>query len=148
MENEGSMYYWRRLTPEQREEVLAQRKRHPRPWHGPPHYIDEPGRFLISGACYEHRHIIGKCPARMAEFESALLQTTQESAQSIFAWVVLPNHYHLLVHTMDVKGLLKGLGQLHGRTSFQWNGDEGCRGRQVWHRAAETAMKSERHFWC
>ena len=60
---------------------------------------------------------------------------------------MLPNHYHLLVDTGDVLALLKGHGQLHGRTSFRWNKEDGRRGQQVWHRAAETAMKSERHFW-
>ena len=29
----------------------------------------------------------------------------------------------------------------------RWNGEEDCRGRQVWHRAVETAIKSEGHFW-
>jgi putative transposase len=43
--------------------------------------------------------------------------------------------------------LLAVLGRLHGRTSHRWNGEDGCPCRQVWHRAAETAMKSERHFW-
>ena len=42
---------------------------------------------------------------------------------------------------------LKALGQMHGRTSFEWNGEENTRGRQVWFNAVETAMKSERHFW-
>jgi len=60
---------------------------------------------------------------------------------------VLPNHYHLFVHATDVKALLRELGMLHGRTSHRWNGEENRRGRQVWHRAAETAMKSERHYW-
>jgi putative transposase len=36
---------------------------------------------------------------------------------------------------------------MHGRTSFSWNGEDGQRGRQVWFNCAETAMKSERHFW-
>jgi putative transposase len=36
--------------------------------------------------------------------------------------------------------------QMHGRTSYRWNGEEETRGRKVWHRAAETEMKSEHHF--
>jgi len=28
-----------------------------------------------------------------------------------------------------------------------WNGEEATRGRQVFHRATERAMRSERHFW-
>jgi putative transposase len=83
----------------------------------------------------------------MAEFERDLLETADQGCETTFAWTVLPNHYHLLVHTPDLDSLLKALGQLHGRTSFRWNGEEACRGRQVWHRVVETEMKSERHFW-
>ncbi len=43
--------------------------------------------------------------------------------------------------------MLHALGKLHGRTSFQWNGEDGQRGLKVWCNAAETVMKSERHFW-
>ena len=30
-------YLWRQLTPKQRTELLAWRKKHERPWHSPPH---------------------------------------------------------------------------------------------------------------
>lgn len=63
----------------------------------------------------------------------------------LLAWVVMPNHYHLLVSCGDILGLLHALGQLHGRISHLWNGEDGQRGRQIWCKAAETAMKSERH---
>ncbi len=140
-------YYWRRLTPDQRKDVLVERQRHPRPWHGPPHFIDASGLYLVSAACFEHRPVVGVSPERMAGFEAELLQTVDAGSGQVFAWTVLPNHYHLLVHAPDILGLLHSLGQMHGRTSCRWNGEEHRRGRQVWHRAAETAMKSERHFW-
>ena len=60
---------------------------------------------------------------------------------------MLPNHYHVLVDTPDIETLLHVLGQLHGRNSFYWNGEEDKRGRQVWCNAAETVMKSEGHFY-
>ena len=147
MDVDRPMYSWRRMTPEQRKAVLEERKRHPRPWHGPPHYVGESGLYLLSAACYEHRPVIGVSPQRMAEFELELLKTVDELTRVIVVWTLLPNHYHVLVDTFDLDALLKALGQLHGRTSFRWNGEDCRRGRQVWHRAAETAMKSERHFW-
>ncbi len=147
MDRDRAMYSWRRFTPQQREAILQERKSYPRPWHGPPHYASEASLYLLSAACYEHRSIIGASPQRMAEFESDILQTSAEQAQKIFAWTVLPNHYHLLVDAADILALLKAHGQLDGRTSFRWNGEDAHRGRQVWHRATETAMKSERHFW-
>jgi putative transposase len=141
------MYRWRHMNAEQRQAVLEYRQRHRLPWHGPPHYVSDAALYLLSAACYEHRPIIGASPERLAGFEGELLHTTEALSQEIFAWIVLPNHYHLLVHAPDINGLLRAIGQLHGRTSCRWNGDEACRGRQVWHRAAETVMKSERHFW-
>jgi len=135
------------MTPEQREEALEHRQRHRLPWHGPPHYDSGSEIYLISAACYEHKPVIGLTSARMTGFEAEMLEAAQSACQKIFAWIVLPNHYHLLVHAPEVKAVLGVLGRLHGRTSHGWNGEEACRGRQVWHRAVETAMKSEGHFW-
>ncbi len=141
------MYRSRGMTVQQREEALAERRTHRRPWHGPPHYEGEAQVFMVTAACYEHAPFIGKSPNRMAEFEAQLLETVESAANPIFAWVILPNHYHVVAQVPEMKRLLKELGLLHGRTSFEWNGAEGTRGRKVWHRAAETAMKSERHFF-
>jgi putative transposase len=132
------------MTPEEREAVLAERQLYQRPWHGPPHYDGE-GIFLITAACYEHRPTIGVHPARLAGFESDLLESAAVS--QIYAWVVLPNHYHILIHSANIHASVQSLGQLHGRTSYRWNSEDHSRGRKVWHRAAETLMKSEGHFW-
>ncbi len=59
----------------------------------------------------------------------------------------MTNHYHVLLHTDAVFGLIQALGQLHGRTSNVWNGEDLQLGRKVWHGAVETAMKSDRHFY-
>ncbi|HCN78322.1 MAG TPA: hypothetical protein DIT13_14145 [Verrucomicrobiales bacterium] len=81
----------------------------------------------------------------MTHFAESLLQTLDEAADETKAWVVLPNHYHVLVISKAVLEVLKALGKLHGRTSFEWNGEEGKRGRKVWFNAAETRMKSDAH---
>ena len=141
------MYRWRGMTDEQREQVRKHRREQRAPWHSPPHFESDSGLYLITAACFEHVPVIGASPERMAAFETDLLAALDEHSQTIFAWVVLPNHYHALISTRDVIELLQHLGRLHGRTSFNWNGEEGCRGRKVWFNAAETAMKSERHFW-
>jgi len=83
----------------------------------------------------------------MDEFSAALLAVLDEHATLTHAWCVLPNHYHALVEAPDVLRLLHKIGRLHWRTSFAWNGEEAIRGRQVFHRATERAMRSERHFW-
>ena len=83
----------------------------------------------------------------MAECEEQLLLTLQSYSSRIHAWCVLPNHYHALVKTEQIKELCHGLGLFHGRSSFKWNGEDDQRGRKVWYRCFDREIRSERHFW-
>jgi len=141
-------YLWRRLAPEHQEELLAWRKDRGQPWHSPPHRPNYgSSRFHVTAACYEHRPHIGLTPERMDAFASDLLAAFAANAKQVFAWCLLPNHYHALVEAPDILALLGELGKLHGRASYQWNGAENSRGRKVFYRAAERAMRSDRHYW-
>lgn len=142
------MYYWRKLTKSQQERILRDRKFRNLPWHRPPH-LDFIGSFtfIITAACFEHRHIIGKSLKRIGDFEQILLETCSKACESIYAWCILPNHYHLLVRTSRIKELRKLFGQLHGRTSRTWNKEDGSLGRKVWYNYFDREMKSDRHYW-
>ena len=141
------MYLWRQLDGKQREELLAFRRLNDRPWHSPPHVECQNGRYLLTAACYEHRHLIGLNPGRLADFSEQLVKLLEARCPNVYAWCVLPNHYHALVLTRESRELLNDIGRFHGRTSFAWNGEENERGRKVWFNCAETGMKSDRHFW-
>ncbi|MDA1276613.1 MAG: hypothetical protein O2960_21555 [Verrucomicrobia bacterium] len=144
----GVRYVWRQLTPKQREELLAWRKENKRPWHSPSHRPNFGHlNFHISAACYEHLPHIGLHSERLEDFCAALLAVFANHATCTHAWCVLPNHYHALVAAENVLRLLHELGQFHGRTSHAWNREENARGRQVFHRTTERAIRSERHFW-
>lgn len=141
------MYRWRSLTEEERQGVLGQRVDRGHPVHSPKH-IDAGERYYhITAACFEHQAHIGFSTERMNRFMGDWLEVLHAKSEHVTAWVLLPNHYHALVRTDRVLVLLKELGVLHGRTSHAWNGEEGTRGRQVWCKAAETAMKSEGHYF-
>jgi len=142
------MYAWRKLTPAQREEALRERKQAKRPWHHPPHLTgDGLEPYLFTAACYEHHPVIGHSPQRLAQFSAELVGVFDLLGLAIRAWVVLPNHYHVLAATSSPRKVLSQLGRLHGRSSHAWNGEENTPGRQVWHGAVETLMKSEAHLW-
>lgn len=142
------MYAWRKMSSRQREEILSIRKRQEVPWHNPPHRnSDRTDAYLFTAACLNHVPIIGHSLERMEAFQATLLDTARAHVRELIAWAVLPNHYHFLARTPDGRVTLKALGRMHGRTAFAWNGEEDTRGRQVWFNAAETAMKSDRHFW-
>jgi putative transposase len=83
----------------------------------------------------------------MRECESELIRIADELAARLFAWCVLPNHYHLLIETDKIQEFLKGLGLFHGSSSHKWNGEDSSRGRKVWYRCFERSMRSERHYF-
>ncbi|MFZ4767714.1 MAG: hypothetical protein ACOYMN_22435, partial [Roseimicrobium sp.] len=139
------MYHWRDLTPEQREAVLRRRKLASHPWHTPPHPLGGEGEYHLTAACYEHRPFIGYSAERMDQFTTDLLEALV--GVEVHAWCVLPNHYHLHVTTPGLKETIARLGRLHGRSSFLWNGEEGKRGRQVWHSVADRQIRNEAHGW-
>lgn len=140
------MYNWRKMTVDERREVLKRRVKESRPFHSPPVWESGSRCYLITAACYEHAPHIGRNEERMSAFSIALCDVLEACGETR-AWVVLPNHYHALVFAENVKSLRFSLGRLHGRTSFRWNGEDEQRGRKVWHASAETAIKSDGHFW-
>ena len=104
------MYNWRSMSPEQREYVLARRKLAEHPWHSPPHRMSDDAVYHLTAANYEHRPILGLTPERMSSFESELLSAATSNGETIIAWCLLPNHYHLLLDSPNVLATLASLG--------------------------------------
>jgi putative transposase len=141
------VYLWRKLSPQQREDLMACRQHQGLPWHRPPHRASEKTHYHLTAACYEHHPFIGHSEERIQSFSHTLLTVFQNRAALIYAWCVLPNHYHALIETTDILGVLADLGRMHGRLSFEWNGADHTRGRQVWCGAVERYLRNEAHFW-
>jgi REP-associated tyrosine transposase len=142
------MYDWRKMSDDERQQILKKRRAQKLPWHSPPH-LDFEGthQYLISASCYEHAPILGQSDKRMSECESEVLKVCDDFCLSLYAWCILPIHYHTLVKTDRIRELRHALAQFHGLSSFHWNGEDYRRGRKVWHNCFERPMKSERHFW-
>ena len=135
------------MTDAQQEDLLKLRKSQKLPWHSPPHRQGENKTYHFTASCYEHKRIVGVTPERMMEFESEFMDVLKKNSMEVMAWAVLPNHYHALVKTENLKSLLIGIAKLHGRTSYRWNGEDNKRGRKVWFNVLEHSIKTERHFW-
>ena len=142
------MYKWRKMDAAEREETLRLRKQYSKPWHSPPHRDSESNLcYIVSAACYEHKYIGGKNPARLAQLEETLLGILDKHLSEVCAWCVLPNHYHILVRTDQKEELRAQLGRMHGRTSRQWNLEDDSVGRKVWFNCIERFIRNERHYW-
>ncbi len=156
-------YEYRRLTPEEREEVLRQRRERGYPLHAPPHPFRQAGRFLLTAANFEHAAIMASSDRR-TEFETRLLAAlrvdsndrsnglphvgaSQGRYAEVYGWVILPNHYHALVGVESLELVSTALKQLHGATSREWNlADEETGKRQVWYKFSDRMIRNDAHF--
>jgi putative transposase len=141
-------YEYRRLNPEERRALVQQRIARGFPAHRPPHLERGEGYYLLTAAVYEHKALIEPA-ARRDQFRDALLAafSPEDGTIEIVAWVVLPNHYHLLAWLPSLRIVAPIFNQLHGRTSRQWNLEDNQQGRKVWYRYSDRAIRNESHFY-
>ena len=133
------MYEYRRLTPQQRAELVQQRLSLGFPPHSPPHPVRDQPFYLLTAACYEHRHHM-RAQSRRQQVLEALYELFTMNGMGIRAWVVLPNHYHLLAHVPDFDVLGSIFRRVHGPTSRKWNLEDATPGRKVWYRFTDRGM--------
>jgi putative transposase len=65
----------------------------------------------------------------------------------IQAWAILPNHYHLLIYTEDLKYVGSVVRSIHGTTAYQWNREDKMKGRKIWYCYGDRAIRSQRHYY-
>jgi len=140
------MYDYRHMTPEQRLEIIELRRSRGFPIHKPPHIEQGTGWYFITAACYEHRaHFTS--PDDLKALETRILGTLADESVPCAGWVVLPNHYHALIHTQSLRDVGRTIGRVHGGTSRLANLRDQTPGRQVWYKFTDRKMRSERHYW-
>jgi putative transposase len=108
------------------------------------------GWYHLSSTCYQHQVILGASEARMTGFMESLLGTVASELGSnvLAAWCILPNHYHVLILAeTSLNQITKALGQVHGRTSRQWNLEDRKPGRTCWYSASDRGIRNEDHYW-
>lgn len=142
------MYDYRRLTPEQQVDVVAHRASRGFPWHKPPHPDYGNGWYFITAACYEHQYHFRE-PSELTALQRRLFEALAAAHCECGGWVVLPNHYHLLIKLTDIKlsGFGRAIGKVHGRSALYANRRDATPKRQVWYKFSDRKIRSERHYW-
>ena len=140
------MYEYRRLTAEQRAELVQQRLARGDPPHSPPHLVYDDTYYLLTATCYDHLFHMHD-PLRRRQVLDAHFEKFITAGMEIQAWAVLPNHYHLLVHVTSFEALGDIFRLVHGPTARDWNLQDDALGRKVWYRFADRAIRSERHYY-
>jgi putative transposase len=140
-------YEYRKLTPEEKRDIVQYRRQRGYPLHAPPHPFRDKGVFLISATCFNHAFVM-MLPLRRTEFELLLIEKAKSSNLNIISWVILPNHYHVLIGAESFKDISNMLQRLHGMTARKWNLEDHQSGtRRVWYRFMDRMIRNETHFF-
>jgi len=139
-------YEYRKLPPDEQKQLVDERRQRGFPLHQPPHPFRESGCYLITAANFEHANIMA-APERRTTFQETLLKGFQEIHAEIIGWVILINHYHILVNVESLDLVSNLLKQIHGSTSHEWNQQDGLTGkRKIWYRFVDRMMRNEKHL--
>jgi putative transposase len=140
-------YEYRKLSQQERKEVVESRKQRGYPLHAPPHPFRHYGTYLITAANFEHKDVMYSL-VRRTRFQELLLEAFREIEAEISGWVILPNHYHILATVESLNSVSEILRVLHGRTSHDWNLQDGLQEkRKVWYKFSDRLMRDEKQLY-
>ncbi|MGR3220227.1 MAG: REP-associated tyrosine transposase [Candidatus Anammoxibacter sp.] len=84
---------------------------------------------------------------RKSKLKQKLKDIALQKKGKIIAWVILDNHYHLLMRSGKGKDIPDVFRLIHGSTSFEWNKEDDARGRKVWQNYWDRCIKNEKDYW-
>ncbi|MFQ6133554.1 MAG: transposase [Armatimonadota bacterium] len=116
--------------------------------HAPPHLFRPRATYMVTAGTYGRVcHMLQ--PERRRDLVEALRRLLDREGWALLAWVILPNHYHVLVEAPETGGdaLSRWIADLHKYTARRWNQEDGARGRKVWWNYWDTCITRERSFW-
>ena len=116
------------------------------PSHHPPHIYLDNTWYIITASTVDHARFL--CDDLAKELvRDKLKDLVIEFDIQLRAWVILDNHYHVLLHSSRAKDLSRFIGRLHGSTSRQISLWASMTGRQVWHNYWDTCIRDETGLW-
>ena len=126
--------------------MLRQRRLRDYPLHAPPHLYDAAGWVLITAATYEHKYRFPNGTLR-SWLLGELFKELGNAEVACSAWVVLPNHYHLLVQCDRLEEISQALRRAHARTARELNRRAQAEGRRIWYRFSDRFIRSDGHYY-
>jgi putative transposase len=114
--------------------------------HHPPHLFLANTWTMVTAATYRRGRFLAE-PTAKDLVREGMVSLGSKLGLTIRAWVILDDHYHLLLKAPEEDTLPRFFQALHGGTSHELNTREGIRGRQVWHNYWDTCIRTDTDFW-
>ncbi|NUN71297.1 MAG: transposase [Bacteroidetes bacterium] len=97
----------------------------------PKHVSIPASRYFITCRCAADRNPFA-APRNCVEYQTVLAEKMEQLDFSVIAYVLMPDHIHLLIEIGKCDPLQKIMHHVNGAAAFRINGIEGKRGVKVW----------------
>ena len=134
------------LLPHSGKMTMKKEKYFKRSLHAPTHLFLNDYCYFVTAGCYHKKSYIDSDDKK--EF---LYETIWEKLNRYFAelhgWVVLDNHYHILLKLKDAFLLPKLIQAVHAKSAISINRMDKENGRKVWYNYWDECIRDERDFY-
>jgi len=114
--------------------------------HVPAHLFVDEAIYFVSCRTYQGERILNTDQKKRILFRS-MVNSTKTFEYELQAWVILDNHYHILLHVPQAKRIPLFFQKFHGKTSYLLNRHDGTRGRKVWYNYWDECIRDERDYY-
>lgn len=118
----------------------------PRREFHPPHLYEADTSYFLTASTAQHQWLFDTDPKR-----TLLCDILRESAEqlgiTLHGWVILADHYHLLLDVGSVAPIHRFVKLLHGHSAVLLNKLDATPGRQVWYQYWDRFPRNEDEFW-
>jgi len=114
--------------------------------HTPPHLLLDDAYYMITGAIYQRNPFL-----KVDEDKALLLKIIQECCQlfrwELADWVILDNHYHLMVKSKHGSDLPKLMGRIHRKSARLIKGRNGFTCMRFWWNYWDRCIRDEKDYY-
>jgi putative transposase len=112
----------------------------------PPHIYHDDSCYFLTGSVVRGQKLFGTRVKRDL-LQDILKEAIRQYGIRLYAWVILPTHYHLLLKTSDAAPIWKFVKRFHGESAIKLNKLDEVTGRTVWYQYWDRFPRSDEEFW-
>ena len=116
-----------------------------RPLHTPAHLFINEWYYFITAGCY-HKKAYVDCDAKKEFLYKTICEELKRYLAEMHGWVVLDNHYHILIKLEDAFLLPRLIQTIHAKSAIAINKMDHQFGRRVWYDYWDECVRDQKDF--
>lgn len=112
----------------------------------PPHIYVSDSIYFLTAHTIDQRKLFDTDEKKQL-LNDILFITTEKYETEIHTWIILSDHYHLLIKSSNKLNIPKFIKSFHGKSAIELNKLDHTSGRKVWVNYWDYCIRSEKDYW-